>query len=172
MRLHRTDPSAALEAAFRRIERERMTGLPLLNPALRVQAVGFERWQGHWLGALVTPWFINLVLLPGVAEGWQRSAVGERSFHRFGAGDFAFLGNEEPELGEFQSCSLCSPVSDFPDHETALTTARMALRMLHVEQPAAALVGSADATACGHAAPAKTAAAPSRRVILFGGRAN
>ncbi len=35
-------------------------------------------WQGHWLGALVTPWFINLVLLPG------RGGVAQRCRSRFG----------------------------------------------------------------------------------------
>ena len=47
LRLHDADPGPALEAAFLRIEREAMDGLPLLIKALRVQAVGFERWQGQ-----------------------------------------------------------------------------------------------------------------------------
>ena len=34
--------SAGLEAAFTRIQRERMADIPLLNPALEVQAVGFS----------------------------------------------------------------------------------------------------------------------------------
>ena len=87
LRLHDADPGPALEAAFLRIEREAMDGLPLLNKALRVQAVGFERWQGQWLGALVTPWFLNLVLVPG-----QAAVV---SIHRLrrGAKDRAQLRN-------------------------------------------------------------------------------
>ena len=63
LRIHDCDPSPLLEAAFARIEREQMAGVPILNPALRVQAVDFTRWQGQWLGALVTPWFLNLVLV-------------------------------------------------------------------------------------------------------------
>ena len=167
MRLHASDPSPLLEAAFRRIERERMAGLPLLNQALRVQAVGFERWRGHWLGALVTPWFMNLVLVPGDADRWQRAAEGERVFHAFGAGDFAFLAAAEPEVGEFQACSLISPMSQFTDHDSACAAARIALRMLHVEQPAAALVG-ASTCAPGQTAQPGDAARPSRRTLLFG----
>ena len=174
-RLHASDPSALLEAAFRRIERERMAGLPLLNRALRVQAVGFERWRGQWLGALLTPWFMNLVLVPGDADTWRPATEGERVFHRFGAGDFAFLGGDEVEIGEFQTCSLVSPMADFADQDSACATARMALRMLHVEQPAAALMGAGTGTACASAPaapsqpmPSVDAARPSRRSILFG----
>ena len=174
LRVHAGDPSPSLEAAFRRIERERMAGLPLLNPALRVQAVDLARWHGQWLGALVTPWFLNLVLVPGDAAGWRPAADGERVFHAFGAGDFAFLGNDEPEVGEFQSCSLVSPMAGFVDQASAATTARMALRMLHVERPAAALMGAADAGASGAGVGAGAGASaggpgrPARRAILFG----
>jgi [NiFe] hydrogenase assembly HybE family chaperone len=163
--VHADDPSPRLEAAFLRIARERMAGLPLLNPALRVQAVGFERWQGHWLGALVTPWFLNLVLLPGDAASWRSAADGARLFRRFGAGDFAFLGGCEPEVGEFQSCSLCSPMADFADQASAVETARLALQMLHVEPPKPA-TGPGAAAADPESAPPKQ----SRRVILFGHR--
>ena len=172
-RVHASDPSPLLDAAFRRIERERMAGLPLLNAALRVQAVGFERWRGQWLGALVTPWFMNLVLVPGDSQTWRHAADGERVFHRFGAGDFAFLGGDEAEVGEFQTCSLVSPMADFADQDTACATARMAVRMLHVEQPAAALMGAGGACASGQAArnaPTDGEPKPSRRAMLFGTR--
>lgn len=162
VQVHATDPAPRLEAAFARIERECMSGLPLLNPALRVQALDFTRWQGHWLGALVTPWFLNLVLVPGNAASWRTAGEGERVFHHFGAGDFAFLGNDEPEVGEFQSCSLVSPMGQFPDQDHAGATARAALRMLHVEQPAAALVGAAAQAASG------ALEVPNRRIVLFG----
>lgn len=162
--IHATDPAPRLEAAFRRIERDAMAGLPLLNPALRVQALGFARWQGQWLGALVTPWFLNLVLVPGNAAGWRSEPVGTRVFRRFGAGDLAFLAGHEAELGEFQSCSLISPMHDFADQDTACAAARAALRMVHVEQPAAELARQGATTT---AAPAEPA--PSRRTILFGG---
>lgn len=167
LRLHDADPGPALEAAFLRIEREAMAGLPLLNKALRVQAVGFERWQGQWLGALVTPWFVNLVLVPGQAAGWVPVAEGERRFLAFGAGDFAFLGGFEPEVGEFQACSLISPPGDFERHADAVECARVALRLLH-EPPAA------QGTACGSpratqpAEPPPPPATPARRVFMFG----
>ncbi len=49
------DPSLSLEQAFSAVA-QRMQGLGFVNPALRVQAVGFEPWKGFWLGVMVTPW--------------------------------------------------------------------------------------------------------------------
>ena len=76
------DPSARIEAAFRAILETRMRGLPVLNPAVEVEAVGFRAWEGHWLGMLVTPWFINLMLLPLEPERWRPLALGVRSSAR------------------------------------------------------------------------------------------
>ncbi|MDR2240045.1 MAG: [NiFe]-hydrogenase assembly chaperone HybE [Zoogloeaceae bacterium] len=129
-RIHSTDPAPLLEAAFRRIETNDMAGVPMLNPALRVEAIGFDRWQGHWLGILITPWFMNLVLVPGEAASWNSVAPGKRRFLRFPSGDFAFLGSEEPELGEFQCCSLFSPMTQFSDQDGAREVGLAALAAL------------------------------------------
>lgn len=136
LRIHADDPSPLLEAAFRRIEAETMAGVPILNPALCVEAVGFARWQDHWLGILVTPWFMNLVLVPGAADTWQSVAPGRRLFRTFPSGDFAFLGSHEPEIGEFQSCSLFSPMGQFADQDGAREVALAALGVLQREAAA------------------------------------
>jgi [NiFe] hydrogenase assembly HybE family chaperone len=69
-RIHQTSPADAVEEAFFRIQREQMADVPILNPALSVEAVDFQRWQGHWLGIVVTPWCMSLLLVPGSAENW------------------------------------------------------------------------------------------------------
>jgi len=60
-----------LEAAFREIHVGKMRGIPLLNEALGVRAVGFRAYDGHLLGVLVTPWFMNLILAPGAEDDWS-----------------------------------------------------------------------------------------------------
>jgi [NiFe] hydrogenase assembly HybE family chaperone len=145
LKIHTADPAPLLEAAFRRIETERMAGVAVLNPALHVQALGFARWEGHWLGVLITPWFMNLVLVPGAEAGWRSAADGQRIFRRFAAGDYAFLGGYEPEVGEFQTCALFSPMGCFTDQESACTVALAALPLLHTvpagAQPSMATAG-------------------------------
>lgn len=138
LRIHDADPAALLEVAFRRIETESMAGVGVLNPALRVEALGFVRFEGHWLGIVITPWFMNLVLVPGDAASWQGVAPGKRLFRTFPSGDFAFLGSHEAEVGEFQSCSLFSPMSQFADQDGARAVALAALETLQRAPDAAA----------------------------------
>ena len=53
-----------------------MAGLAVVNPALEVEAVEFARWEGRWLGVMVTPWSMNLVLLPDDPVAWRAAAAG------------------------------------------------------------------------------------------------
>ncbi len=166
-RVHLEDPAPLLEAAFRRVARERMDGVDVVNPRLTVEAVGFARRDGHWLGIIVTPWFMNVVRVPGHAESWRPAAEGERVFHRLAAGDFAFLGGFEPEVGEFQSCSLISPMAGFTDQASARATAREALRLLDTPSSSALLAAGPPPHPAAPPQPAPTVD-PSRRSLLFG----
>jgi [NiFe] hydrogenase assembly HybE family chaperone len=137
--MHRDDPSPLLEATFERIRAERMAGMTMLNPALVVAAIGFERHgeQGEeWRGVLVTPWGINLLLLPAT-EDWLVPAPHERVFRSYPAGTFAFLGNREEGLGDYLACPLIHDMQQFADQETAVNTARACLIALDLA-PAAA----------------------------------
>lgn len=126
-RVHPDSPAEAVEQAFFRIQREQMADVPILNPALSVAAVDFQRWQGHWLGIVVTPWCMSLLLLPGSSENWVTTGENKRRFVKFPAGDFAFLGSAEAELGEYQSCPLFSPMGQFSSQSEATMTARASL---------------------------------------------
>ncbi|MCX7167189.1 MAG: [NiFe]-hydrogenase assembly chaperone HybE [Rhodocyclales bacterium] len=126
-RIHDTSPADAVEEAFFRIQREQMADVPILNPALVVEAVDFQRWQGHWLGIVVTPWCMSMLLVPGSAENWISTGENKRRFVKFPAGDFAFLGSEEVELGEYQSCPLFSPMGKFSTQSEATMTARASM---------------------------------------------
>ena len=132
-RSHDSNPAEAVEEAFFRIQREQMADVPILNPALSVEAVDFQRWQGHWLGIVVTPWCMSMLLVPGSAENWVTTGENRRRFVRFPAGDFAFLGSQEVELGEYQSCPLFSPMSKFSSQSEATMTARASLIALLTE---------------------------------------
>jgi [NiFe] hydrogenase assembly HybE family chaperone len=131
------DPSAphprdlALEAVFEDVRRTRMADLPFLNPALRVEAVGFRDWQGARVGALITPWSIVIVVMPDAApEAVRRLPTGQSQEWTFPSGVYEFHGHEEPTLGHYQQCSLFSPAMDFASHEDARTAAHAALDAL------------------------------------------
>lgn len=131
------DPSARLTAAFDTVA-VRMRGLDFVNPALQVEAVGFAPWEDHWLGVLVTPWFINLTLLPRDPGRWQPLPLGEKRKYGFPAGIYEFIGATDAVVGEYQSCSLFSPVLEFEDHATARLVAQLAREALFDPQNAEA----------------------------------
>lgn len=129
---HRDNPAAALETMFREVHASRMADLPFLHPALRVEAVDFALWQGQWLGVLLTPWAMNLILLPHTAADWQEVPPGEIRRVLFPAGEFEFVAAADDRIGQWQSCSLFSPMSEFPDQETAVLVARAVRSALFV----------------------------------------
>ncbi len=157
-----------LEAVFSRIERERMGDIPILNRALSVAAIGMRPFGEAWVCALVTPWFINLMLLPQtaeVAEAWGRADLGTKVGHDFPAGTFEFICGGEEELGPYRMCSLFSPVLQFENQEAALATAEGALAALFDEN----LDHAAEPEA--QPAPPKEAAQVSRRTLFLGRKA-
>ena len=164
----RPSPAGALERAFRGILDTQMRDMPMLNPALGVEAVGFRPWSDHWLGILVTPWFMNLVLMPRVAAKWQAIRERESRHYVFPAGVFEFIGGRDAALGDYQACSLFSPMFEFVDQLGARETAVAALAALFDagsrESPAP------RAPRIDESAPASNRAAPllSKRDFLLG----
>lgn len=123
------DPSPRLTSAFEAIA-GRMVGLGFVNPELRVEAVDFQPWQGRWLGVMVTPWCVNLMLLPQTADDWESLPQGKTARYRFPAGDYDFISAHDATIGEYQMCSLFSPALEFADHATARLVAQLARRAL------------------------------------------
>jgi [NiFe] hydrogenase assembly HybE family chaperone len=174
---------AALVAHFERVQAERMGGIPLLNAALRVEAVGFA-WNDDAdpapplavnagggapipppepdaarvaEGVLITPWFMSLWRLP--AEHLPYSGRGGRSVARdFGGESFDFMIAFDPAIGYHESCALFSPMHEFDSQERARDTALAVLAQLRLtpKVPTSA---------------ARPEAVPARRAFLFRGLA-
>lgn len=124
------DPSLRLAAAFRAIHAGRMQGLPLVNPNVRVEAIGFMPWKHYWLGVMLTPWAMNFVLTPRDPVAFRPLPAGEKRRCLFPAGAFDFVSARDETIGDYFACSLFSPVHMFADHETARETAWLALAAL------------------------------------------
>lgn len=128
-----------LETVFGDIAATRMAGLPICNEAVRVQAVGFREWQGRHVGVLVTPWTINLVLLPGDEAELKMLGPDEKMGWEFPSGKYDFMGLNEPALGACQVCSLISPLAGIASHEDAVSIASQVMTALFVAPQAAAV---------------------------------
>ena len=121
---------AQLESQFELIQLERMADVPVINNRLKVQAVGFRRWNGRVLGVLVTPWFMNLILLPGQDDDWREIRTGSKQSFLFDAGQFEFVTGRESGIGVYMCCSLFSPMFEFESHAAAVETAEAAIEAI------------------------------------------
>jgi [NiFe] hydrogenase assembly HybE family chaperone len=158
----------ALVMCFARVQHERMQDMPLLNPALRVQAVGFlcaesehESANAVADGVLITPWFMSLLRLP-LRKQTHRERVGRRVVHALGLEQFDFIGADDEVLGYYETCALFSPMFEFSTQDLAYDTALAALREIRegVAHPIAP--ATPPVLACA------TEAVPARRLFLTG----
>lgn len=117
---------ALLAESYREIGERAMRDLPIYNEALGVEAIGFRRFNGTIVGIMVTPWFMNVVM--PASDARQSSSATMRV--RFPAGDIEFTLSEVGQMGRIASCSLFSPMAEFPDMASARATAEAALAEL------------------------------------------
>jgi [NiFe] hydrogenase assembly HybE family chaperone len=66
---------ADLQRHYERVYHARMQGLPFVNPALAVATIGFRAHGDDQVGVLLTPWYMNLVVLPGDATGYATESA-------------------------------------------------------------------------------------------------
>lgn len=122
--------TALLESTFNHICQQRMQDVPILNHNIKVHCIGFQQWQSSYLCIMITPWFMNLMLLPGETENWQDKIETSCCRHTFPSGQYEFLIGFEPGIGKYQMCSLFSPMFEFADDDAAVQTAEVAIKEL------------------------------------------
>lgn len=127
------DPVAAARVA-RLIDRFRaidptMADLPLYNGKLTVEGYGFQRDGDQIVGVLITPWFMNIVVLPVAAEAIDPNGYGKSKMITLAGGAFPCLYNGDPAVGAFWGHSLHSPMDVFVSMDQARAEAK--LRLAH-----------------------------------------
>ena len=126
-----------LANAYRRAALK-VKGMPIYNPTLAVEAVGFRVHEGRHVGVMLTPWFMNLAVLPS-ADDLKVWVSGGQLRLVFPSGAYDFVVNEVPDVGLIANCSLFSTMHEFTDHEAAqLAAVTVADAVFEPEQPAPA----------------------------------
>jgi Protein of unknown function (DUF3457). len=124
-----------LKDHYQYVHTHKMNDIPIVNNKLEVEVVGFIDW-GHdksksaaEVGVLITPWFMNIVLLP--KEGMKQEVrVGKSVNILFPDGEYSFLTQQDSEFGVYLTCSLFSPMFDFKTQEQARGTAEAVMQQL------------------------------------------
>ena len=123
-----------LANAYRRAALK-VKGMPIYNPTLAVEAIGFREDQGRHTGVMVTPWFMNLTVIPS-ADELQTWIDGGKVRLSFPSGAYDFTVYDLPEFGLIGYCSLFSTMTEFTDHEAAQLAAQAAADgLFSVDEP-------------------------------------
>jgi [NiFe] hydrogenase assembly HybE family chaperone len=155
-----------LLVAYRDIVQPRMKSLPVYNAALRIEAVDFRTYQGRSCGVLITPWFMNLVVMPGENDNWSSSLQPTTRALSFPAGEYDFMLSAAEGISPHLSLPLFSSVNDFAEQDTARLVAADIMRRLFEEKSESAQPGS-PATQAGRSGWPWSV---SRRELLLGRR--
>lgn len=171
-RPHADNPAPLVLAMYRRIWETTMRDLDFVNRALEVDIAGFRRHRGDWVGAVITPWFVNLYVLPGGGELWRDLGSGERVKLPFPIGELEFIADYDPaaEIPAALYCPLLAPVTALKSQDEALRMAMDALETLFTPAvvPADATTPATPDATPEAASPNDPAASsvPSRRAFL------
>ena len=102
-----------LSERFREIDVS-MRDLPIYNPTVTIEAIGFRPFGADaLLGVLVTPWFMNLTLLPVERVPMDMAAIGRTVLVELPAGSRTFAVNGDDVTGLYKAYSLYSPMGTF-----------------------------------------------------------
>ena len=123
---------------------QKMSDLPVFNSHLSVECVGFEspsaaELEDYAMGVLVTPWCMNLMLLPTSPmscydDDGRGGLIGDKQLITLPSGVYEFISADNEALGHYLSCSLFSPMFEFTDQIHAVETAYAALEAVKNDQ--------------------------------------
>jgi len=157
---HEENPGELVARCFR----ERIEPAGPVNSLLSCTSVGFTRCQGDWLGVVIAPWCMDLVLLPGGGVLWGDIPAGQRRYVELPHGAVAFTAVEDLQLGPYQHAPLVATVASLPDMAAAIRLANQVMRGICGDAMSAVVPlpdlpdASADST--------RTPETPSRRGFL------
>lgn len=118
-----TNPAALLEQTFSEIAQGEMQTLPFFRAQVPVRALGFQCYEVQWVGVMLTPWMLSILVLPGPDQVWDSRPLGERLGLRLPFGNAVFHVSEIEAIGQYLSCSLMSPLDPAMSAEQALQLA-------------------------------------------------
>jgi len=152
----------ALADRFRCVDAA-MRDLPVYNAKVGIEAIGFRPFAADALaGVVLTPWFMNLIVLPLQPVPMDMAAIGRTSVIELPAGQRTFVVGGDDVIGLYKAHSLHSPVLNFtlPGQAQAEARRMLALLMTPPAQAPLAVGGGANDGAPGL----------DRRALLLGRR--
>lgn len=137
------NPQTFLETHFKSVHKDEMDDLKLCNKNVHVEGIGFHLHDNHWIGIMITPWFLNLMIIPQSGQPWPELTEGRGKdiVLEFPCGNLKFAPRIDPVIGSHLCCLLASPLNDYKTHDEVVSIAHQVLADLQripmkaVEEP-------------------------------------
>ncbi|WP_324018572.1 hydrogenase-2 assembly chaperone [Aeromonas caviae] len=124
-----SNPSPLLVAQYERIAQQEMQALPFYHPAMPIVAE-CTLFEGQWLGCVLTPWMLSVVVLPGPDLLWPVRSSSDRLALQLPCGNLTFMVGTLPETGQLLACSLMSPIDPHLGADEGRALVSSTLKML------------------------------------------
>lgn len=130
LRWYESNPASIFEQAYRQVYEKSMQDIPFINRQIQIELIGVGRWQHFWRGMMLTPWSMNLLLIPACEAGCIHASKGSESQYPLPQGWFPFVASSVGVTGAFWQSSLFSDMRLFESHMAAKATGEEVIRQL------------------------------------------
>ncbi|WP_193345504.1 hydrogenase-2 assembly chaperone [Actinobacillus pleuropneumoniae] len=107
-----------------------MQDLPFYRHDIPCFAPNFILYEGQWIGSVLTPWMISIVIIPGPEQLWEGRTVGDKLGLQLPYKAMTFTVSSIDSIPQYLSCSLLSPIDPNLTAEQAVQLTKDCLTML------------------------------------------
>ncbi|MDY4280662.1 MAG: hydrogenase-2 assembly chaperone [[Pasteurella] mairii] len=123
------DPSVLLQQAMENVA-PKMHDLPFYRQEIPCFCPTFVLFEQQWIGVVLTPWTLSVVVLPGPEQQWEKREVGEKLLLQLPYKNLVFTVGQLERIPQYLSCSLLSPLDVELTAEQAVQLAKDCLAMI------------------------------------------
>ena len=123
------NPTETFLAEMQKIVPE-MQDLPFFHHNIECFCPKFVLFEGQWVGTVLTPWMISVVILPGPQQQWEPRELGDKLTVQLPYKALTFTVSGVETVPQYLSCSLHSPLDLNLTNEQAIQLTQDCLRMI------------------------------------------
>ena len=107
-----------------------MQDLPFYHKGIECFCPKFVLFEDQWIGTVLTPWMMSVVILPGPQQQWEPRELGDKLTVQLPYKPLTFTVSSLENVPQYLSCSLHSPLDPNLTNEQAVQLTQDCLRMV------------------------------------------
>ncbi len=124
-----SNPAELFQAEMEKVKLN-MQGLPFCREEIPCFCPKFVLFENQWIGAVLTPWMLSVVVLPGPGQQWEIRELGDKLAIPLPYKTLNFTVSSLENIPQYLSCSLHSPLDSSLSKDYAVQLTKDCLQML------------------------------------------